>query len=117
MVNNNILQKIKELFEDGKAKILIIDSDGNVISDISLSALRDALLDDVKGAYRLGVKDLTVNSDEIIDVPSGVEVSFNNMDIAGRYSNYGVTRCYGTLRLKAGCRVRLGANSVLRLVK
>ena len=112
-----IVEAIKELSKNKDIKVILIDSAGNIISDISLSALRDALLNDVKGAWRLGVKDLTVNSDEIIDIPSGVEVSFNNMDIAGRYSNYGVTRCYGTLRLKAGCRVRLGANSVLRLVK
>jgi len=110
-------QKILEIINAKDFKVVIIDSAGNVISDIKLSDLRDALLNDIKGAYRLGVKDLTVNSDEIIDVPSGVEISFNNMDVAGRYSNYGVTRCYGTLRLKAGCRVRLGANSVLRLVK
>jgi len=64
--------------------------------------LLEALIDNVKGAWRLGVKDLTVNSDEVIEVPSGIEVSFNNMDIAGKYHNYSVTRCYGTLRLKAG---------------
>ena len=108
-----LIDLLKSLSSAGDLKVIIIDSAGNIISDISLSAL----LDNVKGAWRLGVKDLTVNSDEAVDVPSGIEASFNNMDIAGKYHNYGVTRCYGTLRLKAGCRVRLGANSVWRFVK
>ena len=40
---NQIKKKIKEIINAKDFKVVIIDSAGNVISDISLSALRDAL--------------------------------------------------------------------------
>jgi len=40
---NQIKEKIKEIIDAKDFKVVIIDSAGNVISDISLSALRDAL--------------------------------------------------------------------------
>jgi len=40
---DQIVEAIKELSKNKEIKIVIIDSGGNVISDISLSALRDAL--------------------------------------------------------------------------
>jgi len=54
-------------------------------------------LDDVKGAYRLGVKDLTVDSDEILDIPSGVEFAVNNLTINGRMRVKGTLDIYGDL--------------------
>ena len=40
---DQIVEAIRELSKNKEIKIVIIDSAGNVISDISLSALRDAL--------------------------------------------------------------------------
>jgi len=41
--DKNLINAIIEAISSGKGKFIIIDSAGNVISDISLSALRDAL--------------------------------------------------------------------------
>jgi len=71
------------------------DFDGKL--DITLSAHRDALLDNVKGAWRLGVEDLTVESDEILDIASGEEFAVNNLMISGRLRVKGVLDAYGDL--------------------
>ena len=63
------------------------------------------------------VKDETVASGEIFDIPSGMEYAWNNLNVSGKYFNYGVTRIYGTLTIKAGGRVKLGANSILKFVR
>jgi len=76
------------------------------------------ILDNVKGAWRLGVKDLDLaTTDPEITVQSGVEADFKNMSLANKFFNYGVVRCHGNLLLKAGGRVRLCANSVFRFVR
>ena len=113
-----VYNAVKKIIDDLDFKIILIDSAGNVISDISLSALRDALLDNVKGAYRLGVKDLNLTSDDPeLTVASGIEVDFANMSLANKYFNYGVTRCHGNCVLKAGGKLKLGAGSVFRFVR
>ena len=115
---DQIVEAIRELSKNKEIKVILIDSGGNVVSDISLSALRDALLDDVKGAYRLGVKDLNLTSDDPeLTVPSGIEVDFANVSLANKYFNYGVTRCHGNCVLKAGGKLKLGAGSVFRFVR
>ena len=58
-----------------------------------------------------------VQSGEIVDIPSGEEYAWKDLAVSGKYHNYGVTRIYGSLRLKAGGKVRLGANSVMRFVR
>lgn len=65
--------------------------------DITLSALRTALLDNVKGAWRLGVKDLTVKSDEALNIASGEEFAVNNLTVNGRVRVKGVLDVYGDL--------------------
>ena len=115
---DKIMEKIKAIIDANEFKVITIDSAGNVISDISLSALRDALLDNVKGAYRLGVKDLNLTSDDPeLAVPSGIEVDLANMNLANKYFNYGVTRCHGNCVLKAGGKLKLCANSIFRFVR
>jgi hypothetical protein len=54
-------------------------------------------LNDVKGAWRLGVKSLTVESDEILSVASGIEVSFLDVVIYGRMTVKGVMDVYEDL--------------------
>jgi len=86
--------------------------------DMALTALKDALLDNVKGAYRLGVEDLTLAStDPEITVPSGVEADFMNIQLNNKYFNYGTTRCHSVCVLKSGGKLKLGANSVFRFVR
>jgi len=94
---DKIMEKIKAIIDANEFKVIIIDSAGNIISDISLSALRDALLDDLKGAYRLGAKDLTVDSDEILNVASGVEIGVKNLTIKGRVRVKGILDVFGDL--------------------
>jgi len=84
----------------------------------NLLELINLLLDNVKGAYRLGVEDLNLTADDPeLAVSSGIEVDFANMNLANKYFNYGVTRCHGNCVLKAGGKLKLGANSVFRLVR
>jgi len=86
---------------DGAGNLKIADSDVleelQTKLDVTLSAFRDALLDDVKGAWRLGVEDLTVNSDEILNIASGEELAVNNLTIEGRMTVKGVLDAYGDL--------------------
>jgi len=63
----------------------------NPATEDTLSAKLDAILDDLKGAYRLGVKDFAVASGEVIFISSGSEVALNNLSIAGVYRNDGLT--------------------------
>jgi len=57
----------------------------------------EKLLDDAKGAWRLGVKDLTVDADEILDVASGAEFAVKDLTISGRMRVKGVLDVYGDL--------------------
>ena len=90
-----------------------------------LNWLRDKLdtkisdiLNDMKGAWRLGVKDLDLlDADPEITVSSGVEVDFMNMNINNKFFNYGTTRCHGNLLLKAKGKLKLCAGSVFRFVR
>jgi len=82
--------------------------------DVKLSEL----LDDVKGAWRLGVKNLDLSStDPQISVPSGVEADFADMNLANKYFNYGITRCHGNCVLKAGGKLKLCAGSIFKFVR
>ena len=71
---------------DGAGQIKVADTD-----------LLEALIDNVKGAWRLGAKDLTVNSDEILNIASGEEFSVNNLTINGRMRVKGVLDICGDL--------------------
>jgi len=67
--------------------------------DIALSSLRDALLDNVKGAWRLGVKDLTVETDEKLNIASGEELAVDNLTIKGRMRVKGVLDAFKDLNV------------------
>jgi len=71
---------------DGAGQIKVADTD-----------LLDALINNVKGAWRLGVKDLIVNSDEILNIASGEEFAVNNLTINGRMRVKGVLDVCGDL--------------------
>jgi len=107
-VDDITIDLVGQIFRvDGAGQIKVADTD-----------LLEALIDNVKGAWRLGVKDLTLSSnDPEITIPSGMEVDFADMTLENKYFNYGVTRCHGNLRLKAGSKLRLGAGSVFRFVR
>jgi len=60
-------------------------------TEATLAAKLDANLDDLKGAYRLGVKDFSVASGEVIFISSGSETALNNLSVAGIYRNDGLT--------------------------
>jgi len=82
----NLVNAIIEAIASGKGKIIVVDSAGNVISDISLSALRDALkgannkdfstleadVEDLKGALD------SVGTDKLLTTPDNPP----NLDIA-----------------------------------
>jgi len=97
-------------------QIFRADAAGNL--KVADTDLLDAMLNDVKGAWRLGVKDLDLAStDPELTVPSGVEADFADMSLANKYFNYGVTRCHGNCVLRAGSRLKLCAGSVFRFVR
>lgn len=86
--------------------------------EVIIPAIKEAAVDNVKGAWRLGVKDLTLSPDEPeLAVPSGTEVDFADISLANKYFNYGVTRCHGNCVLKAGGKLKLGADSVFKFVR
>jgi len=60
-------EKIKAIIDAKEFKILIIDSDGNIVSDIPISALRDAL----KPTRTLPVQELSSQS-----IPAGETAEF-----------------------------------------
>jgi len=86
---------LKDASNAQEIRVVLIKSDGTV--DISLSTLGDALLDNVKGAWRLGVKDLTVDADEILDIASGAEFAVKDLTVNGRMRVKGVLDVYGDL--------------------
>jgi len=47
--------------------------------------------------WRLIVEDLTINSDEVFNVASGVEFAVNNLTINGRIRVKGILDVYGDL--------------------
>lgn len=106
-----IKSAIESIILDNNFKVILIDSSGNVISDIPLSSL----LNNITGAWRLGISDLDVNVP--VSVPSGIEVDFNDVNISSKYYNYGITRCHGNLLLKAGSKLKLGENSVFKFAR
>ena len=80
---------------DFVGQVLRMDAAGNL--KVADTDLLDAMLNNVKGAWRLGVKDLTVSSGEILCVPSGMEVAFLNLTVYGRMTVKGVLDVYGDL--------------------
>ncbi len=132
-------ETLKKLIEDalatGDGRIVVIDSNGNVVSDTPLSKIYDDL-EALKGALQsvdtdkvlivvseddvglakdatlttvgnnllnikeqryLGVLDLTINSDEVLDVPSGREVAFKSLTLNGRLFIHGTCRIYSNI--------------------
>ena len=76
--------------------------------DIALSALRDALVDDLKRATELAAKDLTINAtDPPIVIASGDEVSVDDLTIeaGARCYVYGVLRVFGENFIKGELNV------------
>jgi len=59
----------------------------------------EELADNVKGAWRLGVKNLAVRASEILDIPSGEEFAVNNLKINGRMRVKGTLDVYGDLNV------------------
>ena len=107
---------LDSMIMDLVGQVLSVDREGNL--KVADTDLEDAMLNDVKGAWRLGVKDLNLAStDPELTVPSGVEVDFADMSLANKYFNYGATRCHGNCLLKAGGKLKLGAGSVFRFVR
>jgi len=86
-IDDITIDLIGQIFRvDGAGQIKVADTD-----------LLEALIDNVKGAWRLGVKDLTVNSDEILNIASGEEFAVNNLTINGRMRVKGVLDICGDL--------------------
>jgi hypothetical protein len=69
-----------------------MEFDSRLVDPRVLETLRKAL-----GEVWLGVKSLTVESGEILSVPSGTEVAFRNVTIYGRMTIKGVIDVYGDL--------------------
>lgn len=132
-------ETLKKLIEDaiatGSGRIVVIDSNGDVVSDTPLSkiygdleALKNALksvgtdkvliavseddvglakddtlttvgdnLLNIKEQRYLGVLDLTVDSDEMLDIPSGKEVAFKSITLSGKLFVHGVCRIYDNI--------------------
>ena len=57
-------------------------------------------LDNVKGANRLGVKNLLVGEKEILNVPSGEEVAFDYVVIDGRMRVVGIMDVFDALDVR-----------------
>jgi len=86
-IDDITIDLIGQIFRvDGAGQIKVADTD-----------LLEALIDNVKGAWRLGVKDLTVNSDEILNIASGEEFAVNNLTVNGRMRVKGVLDIFGDL--------------------
>ena len=86
---------IDDITMDIKGQILRVDKTGKL--RVIDTDLLEALLDNVKGAWRLGVKDLAINSDEILNIASGEEFAVNNLTINGRMRVKGVLDVFGDL--------------------
>ena len=86
---------LDDIFIDLVGQIFRVDGAGQI--KVADTDLLDALIDNVKGAWRLGVKALSVALDEILNVPSGIEVAFLNPVIYGRMTVKGVLDAYGDL--------------------
>ena len=154
---DKIKQKVLDIITAKDFKVLIIDSDGNVISDAKLSdifgdleALKGALQsvdtdkimidiseDDVglakdatlttvgnellsiKTQRYLGVLDLTIDSDETLDVSSGREVSFSSITLnaGGKLFVYGICRIYDNMfYVPEGTRPYVGEGGIMEVV-
>jgi len=86
---------IDEITIDLVGQIFRVDGAGQI--KVADTDLLEALIDNVKGAWRLGVKDLTVNSDEILNIASGEEFAVNNLTVNGRMRVKGVLDICGDL--------------------
>jgi len=86
---------LDDIFIDLVGQIFRIDGAGQI--KVADTDLLDALINNVKGAWRLGVKDLTVESDETLNIASGEEFAVNNLTINGRLRVKGVLDAYGDL--------------------
>ena len=107
----------------GLAKDSTLQETNTKLDDIqtSISSMEDSIVDisdNVKGAWRLGVKDLTLaTTDPKLAVPSDKEVDFNNMTLHNKYFNYGVTRCHGYCVVGRGGKLKLTSGSIFRFVR
>ena len=59
----------------------------------------------------------TLLTDLPVSIASGEEADFLNFTLSNSYYNYGVTRCYGNVSLKAGSKLKICAGSVFRIVR
>lgn len=86
-VDDITIDLVGQIFRvDGAGQIKVADTD-----------LLEALIDNVKGAWRLGVRDLTVDLGEILNVASGEEFAVNNLTVNGRMRVKGVLDICGDL--------------------
>jgi len=78
----------------------------------------NSLLNDVRGAWRLGILDLTLSqTDPMLSIPSGTEFSVGNLTLANKIDVRGELRCYGNVLLEPNGLIRIGESGKLVLTK
>jgi len=78
----------------------------------------NSLLNDVRGAWRLGILDLTLSqTDPMLSIPSGTEFSVGNLTLANKIDVRGELRCYGNVLIEPNGLIRISESGKLVLTK
>ncbi len=117
-IHNDLVSLKNALKSVGTDKVLIDISEDDVglAKDATLVTVENNLLS-IKTQRYLGVHDLTIDSGEILDIPSGKEASFKSLTLNGKLYIHGTCRLYSNLvYIGEGIRLNVCEGGLLEVV-